>query len=226
MADVGISRASDPISWPVIRDRSAYLKKLVRGMDVLDIGCTGRKGSGRLPDHAGTLHHAIRPFCASLTGVDIDAEGVEAMRAAGYRVALGDAASVRLNQAFDVIIAAEVIEHLSNPGLALANLKAHLKESGTLVLTTCNPFYYRQQSRILRRGAIQVNASHTCWFDPLTLAHLLQRFGFGVIRGAWLSPHNRWNPMMFMARWRKYWNANFLVEARPADVCSPPSVSE
>src|SRR5512137_2694450 len=116
MTDVGISRAADPVSWPVIRDRIAYLKKLVRGMDVLDIGCTGRKGSGRLPDHTGTLHHAIRPVCASLTGVDIDAGGVEAMRAAGYRVVLGDAALVRLNHTFDVIIAAEVIEHLSNPG--------------------------------------------------------------------------------------------------------------
>jgi 2-polyprenyl-3-methyl-5-hydroxy-6-metoxy-1,4-benzoquinol methylase len=217
MADVGFSRASDPISWPVIRDRIAYLKKLVRGVAVLDIGCTGRKGSGRLPDHTGTLHHAISPVCASLTGVDIDAAGVEAMRAAGYHVVLGDAASVRLNQAFDVIIAAEVIEHLSNPGLVLANLKAHLKESGTLVLTTCNPFYYRQQSRILRRGAIQVNASHTCWFDPLTLAQMLRGSGFAVVKGAWIAPVKRWNPMTFAARWRKYWNPNFLVEAKQAE---------
>jgi 2-polyprenyl-3-methyl-5-hydroxy-6-metoxy-1,4-benzoquinol methylase len=186
-------------------------------MDVLDIGCTGRKGSGRLPDHAGTLHHAIRPVCASLTGIDIDAGGVEAMRAAGYRVVLGDAASVRLNQAFDVIIAAEVIEHLSNPGAALANLKTHLKENGTLVVTTCNPFYYRQQSRILRHGIIQVNATHTCWFDPLTLDRMLQSAGLLVVRGAWLSPPKRWNLMIVMARWRKYWNANFLVEAKPVE---------
>lgn len=226
MADVGIVRASDPGSWPVIGDRIAYLKKLVSGRDVLDIGCTGRKGCGRLPDHAATLHHAIRPVCASLTGIDIDAGGIEAMRAAGYRVVLGDAASIRLNQAFDVIIAAEVIEHLPNPGLALANLKAHLKESGTLVLTTCNPFYYRQQSRILRRGTIQVNASHTCWFDPLTLERLLQHSGLCVIRGAWFSPHQQWSPMILMARWRKYWNANFLVEARPIEVCSPASIHE
>ncbi len=219
MADARSSTAIDPSSWPVIRDRVAYLKKLVRGMDVLDIGCTGRKGGGRLPDHAGTLHHALSAVCGSLTGLDIDEEGVDAMRLAGYRVVCGDAASVSLSQAFDVIIAAEVVEHLPNPGLALSNLKTHLKENGTLVITTCNPFYCRQQSRILRHGIIQVNASHTCWFDPLTLAHLLQRSGFGVLRGAWLSPHNRWNPMLIMARWRTYWNANFLVEARPVETC-------
>ena len=69
----------------------------------------------------------IRPVCASLTGLDIDAEGIEAMGKAGYHVVCGDVASVRLNQKYDLIIAAEVIEHLPNPGLALAILKRILK---------------------------------------------------------------------------------------------------
>ncbi len=184
---------------------------------MLDIGCTGRKGSGRLPDCASTLHHAIRPVCASLTGLDIDAEGIEVMRKAGYHAVCGDVSSASLNQQFDLIIAAEVIEHLPNPALALCNLKEHLKNSGTLVLTTCNPFYYRQQSRILRHGTIQVNAAHTCWYDPLTLARMLRSAGFTVVKGAWISPGKRWNPMTFMARWRKYWNPNFLVEAKQED---------
>jgi 2-polyprenyl-3-methyl-5-hydroxy-6-metoxy-1,4-benzoquinol methylase len=200
----------------VVRDRTEHLKELARGLNVLDVGCTGRKGSGKLPVHADTLHHALRPVCASLTGLDIDAEGIEAMRTAGYRVVCGDVASARLDQTYDVIIAAEIIEHLPNPGVALCNLKAHLKEGGTLVVTTCNPFYYRQQSRIFRHAAIQVNAHHTCWYDPLTLARMLRSAGFVVVKGAWISPRKRWNPMTFAARWRKYWNPNFLVEATPA----------
>jgi 2-polyprenyl-3-methyl-5-hydroxy-6-metoxy-1,4-benzoquinol methylase len=214
MADVKSTGALDPSSWPVIHDRAVYLKKLAQGLDVLDVGCTGRKSSGRLPDHAGTLHHAISPVCGSLTGLDIDAAGVDAMRAAGYRVECGDVASVSLHQRYDLIIAAEVLEHLPNPGFALENLKEHLKDSGTLVVTTCNPFYYRQQSRILRRGTIQVHASHTCWYDPVTLARMLRGAGLAVVKGAWLAPHRGWSLMCFMAGWRKYWNANFLVEAR------------
>ena len=214
MADVRSSDTLGPRSWPVIRDRTDYLKRLAAGLDVLDVGCTGRKGSGRLPDCASTLHHAIRPACASLTGLDIDAEGIEVMRGAGYRAVCGDVASAILNQKFDLIIAAEVIEHLPNPGLALCNLKTHLKESGTLVLTTSNPFYYRQQSRILRHATIQVNAAHTCWYDPLTLTWMLRGAGFAVVKGAWISPPKRWNPMSCLAGWRKYWNPNFLVEAK------------
>lgn len=219
MADVRSSKALDPQSWPVIHDRTLYLQKLAQGLDVLDVGCTGRKGSGRLPDHAGTLHHAIRPVCGSLTGLDIDAEGIDAMRAAGYRVVCGDVASVSLNRKFDLIIAAEVIEHLPNPGPALCTLKTHLKECGTLVITTCNPFYYRQQSRILRHGTIQVNAVHTCWYDPFTLERMLQSSGLTVIKGAWLPSKKRWSLMSFVTRWRKYWNANFLIEAKPDEAC-------
>ncbi len=216
MSDALSDTAMNPQSWPVLRDRTRYLARLAEGLDVLDVGCTGRKGSGRLPDHAGTLHHAIRSVCGSLTGLDIDAEGIETMRAAGYHVVCGDVASVRLGQHYDLIIAAEVIEHLPNPGLALTNLKEHLKQNGTLVVTTCNPFYYRQQSRILRHDTIQVNASHTGWYDPMTLARMLRCAGLAVVKGAWLSSKKRRNLMTFMARWRKYWNANFLIEAKLA----------
>jgi 2-polyprenyl-3-methyl-5-hydroxy-6-metoxy-1,4-benzoquinol methylase len=217
MADGRSSTVLNPQSWPVVHDRTEYLKRLAQGLDVLEIGCTGRKGSGRLPDCASTLHHGIRPVCASLTGLDIDAEGIEVMKKAGYHAVFGDVSSASLNQKFDLIIAAEVIEHLPNPALALCNLKAHLKNSGTLVVTTCNPFYYRQQSRIVRHGGIQVNAAHTCWYDPLTLARMLRSAGFAVAKGAWISPKKRWNPMTFMARWRKYWNPNFLVEVKPEE---------
>jgi len=219
MTDARWCTTLNPQAWPVIRDRTACLAKPAAGLDVLDIGCTGRKGSGRLPDCASTLHHEIRPVCASLTGLDIDAEGVEVMRKAGYHAVCGDVSSASLNQRFDVIIAAEVIEHLPNPAMALCNLKGHLKNSGTLVLTTCNPFYYRQQSRIVRHGAVQVNAAHTCWYDPLTLARMLRSAGFTVVKGAWIAPGKRWNPMTFAARWRKYWNPNFLVEAKPDEAC-------
>ena len=209
----------DANSWPVIRDRTAYIKQRVEGLDVLDVGCTGKKGDGRLPDHVSTLHHALRPGCRSLTGIDIDAKGIGVMQEAGYRVVCGDVTSIRLHQRFDVIVAAEVIEHLTNPGLALMNLKEHLKENGILLLTTCNPFYYRQQSRILRHGTIQVNNGHTCWYDPRTVDGLLKRCGLTIVKGAWLSPHIRWNLMTFITRLRKYWNANFLVEARPETPC-------
>lgn len=200
--------------WPVIGDRISYIRQLADGLDVLDVGCTGKKADGHIPHPSTTLHHSIEPVCKSLLGVDIDAEGVRRMAEAGFRVICDDITSMNLEYKFDLIIAGEIIEHLLNPGSALTNLGRHLKQNGKLVLTTSNPFYYRQQSKILRRGHIQVHRKHTAWYDPHTISAMLSGSGFTLVKGCWLSSRRRWNLMTQVARWRKYWNPNFLVEAK------------
>jgi len=207
------SMVSAPEKWPVIRDRISYIRPLATGLDVLDVGCAGKKANGRIPHPATTLHQSIKPVCRSLVGVDSDADGIRLMEQEGFTVRCDDITSMDLKQTFDVILAGEVIEHLVNPGSALQNLGKHLRHKGRLVVTTCNPFYYRQQSKILRHGSIQVHREHVAWYDPLTMMVMLRGAGFSVARGVWLSSQKRWNPMKFLAYWRKYWNPNFLVEA-------------
>ena len=202
-----------PEKWPVVKDRVSYLKQLASDLEVLDVGCTGKKADGGIPDVATTLHQALKPVCKSIVGVDRDEDGVKLMERAGCKVICEDITTMDLQQTFDLIIAGEIIEHLSNPGLALNNLGKHLNKTGRLVLTTCNPFYYRQQSKILRKGEIQIHPEHTAWYDPLTMGVLLHNSGFKVIRGVWLASKKKWNPMMFLANRRKYWNPNFLIEA-------------
>ena len=203
----------EPEKWPVIKDRVSYIRQLTAGLDVLDVGCAGTKAHGRIPHPSTTLHQAITPVCRSLTGVDSDAEGIRLMEQEGFTVHCFDITSMDLKRTFDIIIAGEVIEHVVNPGLALQNLGKHLRHQGRLVITTCNPFYYRQQSKILRHGSIQVHRKHVAWYDPLTMIVMLRGAGFGVVRGVWLAAQKRWNPMTFLGYWRKYWNPNFLLEA-------------
>ena len=203
-----------PDKWPVVHDRFSYIRKIARGWAVLDVGCVGKKADGRIPDPSSTLHAALKPVCSSLLGVDSDPEGVRRVAEAGFDVVCGDIVSMDLGQTFDVIIAGEVIEHLLDAGSALRNLGKHLKRNGRLVITTCNPFYYRQQSKIARHGHIQVHRGHTAWYDPQTLSVILESVGFTVMSGIWLAPQRKLNLMSLVARWRKYWNPSFLVEAR------------
>ena len=203
----------EPEKWPVVKDRVSYLIHVAAGLDVLDVGCTGKKADGRIPDVATTLHQALKPLCKSLVGVDSDEGGIKLMKRDGFKVTCDDIITMDLQRTFDLIVAGEIIEHVSNPGLALKNLGKHLKKTGRLILTTCNPFYYRQQSKILRKGHIQVHPEHTAWYDPLTMGVLLNNSGFKIIKGTWLSSSKRWNPMMLLANRRKYWNPNFLIEA-------------
>jgi SAM-dependent methyltransferase len=204
---------SKPEKWPVIKDRISYIRQRVTGLDVLDVGCTGKKANGRIPRANTTLHQSIKPVCKSLVGVDVDADGIRLMKQEGFTVLCDDITSMDLKHTFDIIIAGAVIEHLLNPGLALQNLGKHLRHTGRLVLTTCNPFYYRQQSKILRHGCIQVHWEHVAWYDPLTISVMLGDSGFSIIKGVWLSSQKGWNVMTLLAYWRRYWNPNFLVEA-------------
>ena len=205
---------NQPENWPIIKDRISYIRYLAEGMDVLDVGCTGKKADGRIPDPATTLHHSIKPVCKSLLGVDVDSEGVRGMTEAGFNVICDDITTMNLEYKFDLIIAGEIIEHLCNPGSALRNLGKHLKQNGSLILTTSNPFYYRQQSKIIRRGHIQVHGDHTAWYDPQTISVMLRCSGLKLVKGVWLSSRRRWSLMTLLSHWRKYWNPNFLVEAR------------
>ncbi len=207
------SMLSAPEKWPVVKDRITYIRQLTTGLDVLDVGCTGKKADGRIPHPGTTLHQSIKPVCRSLLGVDVDADGIRLMEQEGFTVRCDDITSMDLEHTFDVIIAGEVIEHLLNPGLALQNLGKHLRHDGRLVVTTCNPFYYRQQSKILRHGSIQVNRGHVAWYDPRTMILMLRSTGFTVVQGVWLSPQKRWNLMALLAWWRRYWNPNFLLES-------------
>ena len=202
----------NPENWPVIKDRVSYIRNLATCLDVLDVGCTGKKADGRVV-LASSLHQQLTPVCKSLLGVDTDVEGVRLMKKEGFKVISDDITSMQLNQKFDLIIAGEIIEHLLNPSLALENLGTHLRQDGKLVLTTCNPFYYRQQSKIIRRGKIQVHQEHTAWYDPLTIGVMLNNSGFRIVQGIWLASTRKWNVFKVLGYWRRYWNPYFLIEA-------------
>ena len=202
-----------PEKWPLVKDRVSYLLHISAGLDVLDVGCAGKKADGRIPDVATTLHHALKLVCKSLVGVDSDEGGIQLLAREGFEVTCDDVITMDLQRSFDLIIAGEIIEHLSNPESALKNLGKHLNKTGRLILTTCNPFYYRQQSKILRKGSIQVHPEHTAWYDPMTMGVLLNNAGFKIIKGAWLSSSKKWSPMVLLTNRRKYWNPNFLIEA-------------
>ena len=124
----------------------------------------------------------------------------------------GDVHVVDLGRQFDTIIAGEIIEHLDNPGQFLCNMHRHLKPGGRLVVSTPNPFYAKQRGKIWRRRLPQVHEEHTCWFDPITLNHLLNRSGFRTLESYWINP-----PGQFFKTWpsrlRGYFSHSFMQVA-------------
>jgi 2-polyprenyl-3-methyl-5-hydroxy-6-metoxy-1,4-benzoquinol methylase len=170
-----------------IGQRTDYILQACAGRTVLHLGCADMPYTRmRLAD--GTLLYTMIDEVADRQlGVDLSAEGIGMLRAAGYQdLAVADVQQlIEQNpfgeRRFDVIIAGEIIEHLSNPGLFLESLKPLLADSPTkLILTTINAYcaYRFFYSLVMRNES--VHPDHVSYYSRKTLTALLTRHGYEI----------------------------------------------
>ncbi len=167
--------------------RTDYIVDACAGRTVLHLGCADMPYTRvRLED--GTLLYAlVGRVAARQYGLDLSTEGIEILRQAGYAdLAVSDVHHLTVQnplagQRFDVILAGEIIEHLSNPGLFLESLKPLLRDSPTrLILTTINAYCaYRFFYSLVMRDE-SVHPDHVCYYSRKTLTTLLARHGYDV----------------------------------------------
>jgi SAM-dependent methyltransferase len=157
-----------------------------RGKDVLDIGCVHHDVENAQSD--AWLHGQIVGVANSVTGVDYLEDEVNQLRKLGYNIISGDVNyALEIDGAFDVVVVGNLIEHLSNFGGLLCNIKRLLKPGGVALISTANPFYREQYFFSAIRNDIIVNPEHTCWIDPLTLEQLCSRFGLKTREVRWVA---------------------------------------
>jgi len=146
-------------------------------------------------------------------GIDIVPDEIERRRREGYNAVVADAQTFDLGRTFDVIVAADLIEHLANPGAFLARAREHLKPGGLLAIVTPNALSLNNALKSLAGLRVRVNPEHTCWYDRTTLRQLLARFGFAPVEEYWQDYQA--HPLTALAlRFRKNLAAHFIVIAR------------
>lgn len=166
--------------------RVEFLKEVSRGKKVLHLGCTDWPYT-EVAIEAGTqLHVALKDIARDLWGFDADKEGLDFFKAKGfenlYQADLERLDEVETDETFDVIIAGEMIEHLSNPGLFLRGIRRFMRRDTKLVITTINAycgmrfFLYGLRGR---GGRVEpVHPDHVSYYSYSTLRHLLDRESF------------------------------------------------
>ena len=159
-----------------IVDREAFIVSLCSGQRVLHLGCVD---SGLLSERLASgsfLHASLANVSRDLWGVDLDAEGVEKLKRAGFHnTHAGSAEAIPLaipRDYFDIVLAGELIEHVSNPGLLLDSAATCCKGTGSLVITTPNGLRFSNLLSCLI-GAEIVHPDHTLSFTPATLQRLI-----------------------------------------------------
>lgn len=138
---------------------------------VLHIGCIGPGPQ----DGTEWFHEWLDSVADDLVGIDIDEDGVERARDRGYDCRVADAERFDLNDEFDTIVAANVIEHLNCPGRMIESATHHLAEDGSLVITTPRTFTPQNLLRELH-GGMEPNDDHVAWYCRKTLGNLLARY--------------------------------------------------
>ncbi len=153
--------------------REKIILDLIKNKKVLDIGSLGQTDAYSLWNLYKTVD------VKSLTGIDLPdvQEDINKVFNTKYnhddtRIISGNMETHQFNEKFDIAIAGDVIEHVFNQGLFLANIFKHLEDDGKLVITTPNAKW--------PTVIIKPNATHTLWHDKYTLEYILSQHGFKI----------------------------------------------
>ncbi len=204
-------------SLPLVKSKFGRILELADGRDVLDVGCIGGSGE-RIEDSS---HFRLEKRARSCLGIDTQTSEIERWRAAGHEVVVANAETFQLGRRFDMIIAADLIEHLANPGLFLQAARKHLNPSGQLCIVTPNALSLNNALKSLAGVKVRVNPEHTCWFDRATLRQLLERHRFRVVEEYWQDYQQ--HPFTAIAcRLRRSLAAHIIAIAKPDDGSVPP----
>lgn len=114
--------------------RDPQARRPMAALAVLDIGCGG-----------GLLAEPLARLGANVTGLDAAAENIRVAKAhaseAGLRIDYREATAEALaedGRSFDVVLALEVVEHVSDVPGFVATAAGLVKPGGTLILSTLN----------------------------------------------------------------------------------------
>jgi predicted TPR repeat methyltransferase len=210
-------------------DRRAFLPAQAAGRSVVHLGCVDE---GLTRDRAGTgelLHEELTKVSSSLVGVDISEDGLRDLSAlVPGAYLLGDVldlSGLPLPERCDLVIAAELIEHLRAPSVFLEELRDYLERSGAVgLLSTPNAYSWIHWWRFALTRREDVHPDHLLLYSPATLQRALAAAGLRATR-VWMHrwPRSGWRraPSRMLDRVVLAWNPHlaigFVVEVVPAN---------
>lgn len=91
----------------------------------------------------------------------------------------------RIHGRYDVILMADVVEHLAEPGMALRALRSHLQDGGRLLVSIPNIAHWTARRALLLgrwdltdRGLM--DRTHLRWYTRSSAEHLLELAGYRI----------------------------------------------
>ena len=175
------------------------------GMQCLDYGCGDGRRYGRFLKERGVEYR----------GADISREAMRIAGEIGLEVApLQEDGTTSLPEAsFDAVLCMEVMEHLSQPNRAVAEMRRLLKPSGVLIASVPNIACWNIRLEFLFTGFLNPGGSpltarktpwedpHIRFFCPSMLKKLARHHGFDDARVIGNDFDLSWLPYVYRTAW-------------------------
>ena len=161
VSDAYRAKMLHPVPNATTVERIPFLCTQATGKRVLHLGASG------------PLHAALLKVAASAAGIDrADAPGIR-----GYDLDnIGISGLPPEWAEYDLIVAGEILEHLTNPGRLLRCLRSQYP--GVPLIVTVPNAFSAIAAKHIARGIENVNRDHVAWYSPITMATLLQKCGY------------------------------------------------
>lgn len=198
-----------------IRGKEQAILDLCKGRKVLDVGCVGQDKPAGSSDW---LHGKVKSVTAELTGVDINTEKISVLNREGYHILTPEVLQ-QSEKKFEVVLMADVIEHVDDVAAFLKYYLKFLQDDGKMIITTPNPYSIRQTASIFLYGQPGINPEHTAGLDPITMIEVFARQNLSVNYFCWLHEYSMPSKFRYkilfplfrlIYRVRKYFAPNFL----------------
>lgn len=184
---VAMKQRLEEILHTTTLDRISYLRDMVRGKRVLDIGCVENDADHHTREE--WLHNHLRDSASYILGIDILDREIETLRERGYNVKCHDITRAPLAEKFDIIICGEIVEHIGNIDGLLENCRQSLEPGGQLVFSTPYPWFIGVSFRHTVSGMyFPGSLEHVTWYDPANFAELSARHGYAFERFSGIEP--------------------------------------
>jgi 2-polyprenyl-6-hydroxyphenyl methylase/3-demethylubiquinone-9 3-methyltransferase len=112
-------------------ERDALSLKPFTGLDILDVGCGG-----------GLVCEPMARLGGTVTGADADAKAIAVAKdhavQSGLDIDYQNKPAEQIAKKFDVVLALEIIEHVSDPVSFVQNCAALCKDDGLVIFSTLN----------------------------------------------------------------------------------------
>ncbi len=168
-------------------DRDNFLLDAAKGKKVLHLGCVGftlADLESRVGFATQSLHGKLTKV-ADVIGVDYSEDVIVEYENLGIfdNIKVGDVEKLdklEISDKFDLVIAGDIIEHLSNPGMMLEGIKRFCRNDTLIIITTPHSFGLINFLKFIL-GKYQDGPDHVMTFNLDNIHNLLNRHGYLVM---------------------------------------------